>query len=94
MYDCKKIMKAAWRLFKAHTAAFADCLRRAWKAAKANAERIRKAANGLTVRTWYGWREIGRRVRHGQHAVFQIDLLKADGSNYRASFFTDEQLEV
>lgn len=92
MYNRKKIMLAAWRLYRAITASFAECLVRAWAAAKTNAERIRRAAKGETVNTWYGWKENGYQVQHGEHAAFQLDLLKTDGSTYRGSFFTEGQV--
>ena len=42
-YDLSQIMTRAWRLYRKGVAAFAECLHRAWMAAKAapiNAQRI------------------------------------------------------
>ena len=52
-YNLSKIMHKAWELFRKLGISFAECLHRAWAAAKAepvNAERITysKAAVGIT----------------------------------------------
>ena len=103
-YNLSEIMAHAWRIFrKAAGLTFAECLHRAWNAAKAapvNAETIRKAAEaaGVTdpVNTWAGWRRLGFEVIHGSKALFQAVLIyasKGDGATYTASFFDRAQVQ-
>lgn len=93
-YNLKKIMLAAWKWCKASGKAFSECLRDAWRAAKANAQRIAKAACGEIVNTWQGWKDAGRVVKHGEKAAFQIELEKTSGEAWKGSFFKIEQTEV
>lgn len=95
MYNLRKIMGTAWALFRRGVGAFGECLRRAWMAAKINAQRIQEAAQGREVDTWAGWREKGLEVAHGSKAIFQVPLLwisKADDAVYLASFFERGQV--
>lgn len=93
MYNLKKIMLAAWRLFRASALSFAECLKRAWRTAKANAQMIADAAGGTIVNSWHGWKEAGYEVRHGEKALFKLDLLRVDGSTIKLAFFSDSQVE-
>ena len=102
-YDLHKIMCRAWALYRKGVAAFAECLHRAWAAAKAqpvNDRRIREAQQsaGVTeqVNTWAGWKAAGYMVEHGAKALFQTVLIhssKGDGQTYRASFFGRSQVQ-
>lgn len=103
-FDLSGIMSHAWRLFrKAAGLTFAECLHRAWSAAKAapvNAETIRKAAEAAgvagEVNTWAGWRRLGFEVVHGSKALFRAVLIytsKGDGETYTASFFGRAQVQ-
>ena len=102
-YNLSEIMHKAWKLYRKGTAAFAECLHRAWNSAKAqpiNAQRISEAqtAAGVTeeVNTWAGWRAAGCEVLHGAKALFQVVLIhssKGDGQTYRASFFGASQVK-
>lgn len=102
-YDLSKIMRKAWELFRKLGGDFAECLRRAWAAAKAepvNAARIAdaKAAAGIVepVNTWAGWKRIGYEVRHGSKALFGVDLIyavKGPGAVYKARFFGESQVQ-
>ena len=102
-YNLSKIMHKAWELFRKLGISFAECLHRAWAAAKAepvNAERITysKAAVGITedVNTWSGWRDLGYEVIHGSKALFGTDLIyaaKGDGAIYKARFFGLSQVQ-
>ena len=81
-YNLSEIMHKAWKLYRKGTAAFAECLHRAWNSAKAqpiNAQRISEAqtAAGVTeeVNTWAGWRAAGCEVLHGAKALFQVVLI-------------------
>mgnify|MGYP000299721217 CR=1 FL=1 len=65
-------MTRAWQLYRKGVAAFAECLHRAWMAAKAapiNAQRIEESRQdfGVTeeVHTWSDWRKLGFEVVHG-----------------------------
>lgn len=101
-YNLSKIMSKAWKLFHKLGISFAECLHRAWEAAKAepvNAARIAqaKARAGITeeVNTWTGWRKLGYEVRHGAKALFGADLIwatKGAGAVYKARFFGASQV--
>jgi len=107
-YDLRKIMTRAWKIFRkaAEKAAisFAEALHRAWLSAKAepvNAGRIEaaKAAAGVTeqAETWAGWKALGFEVRHGEKALFGVDLIwgsRGDGATYKARFFGASQVEA
>ena len=102
-YNLSRIMGRAWELFRKLGGDFAECLRRAWAAAKAepvNAARIAeaKAAAGImeTVNTWAGWKRLGYEVRHGSKALFGADLIhasKGPGAVYKARFFGESQVQ-
>lgn len=103
-YNLSKIMTRAWKIFRKLGISFAECLHRAWAAAKAepvNAERIAKAkvAAGIVeeTNTWAGWRELGYEVIHGSKALFGADLIyatKGDGATYKARFFGASQVRL
>lgn len=103
-YDLRKIMLAAWRLFRKLGLSFAECLHRAWLSAKAapvNAQRIEeaKAAAGITedTNTWAGWKAAGFEVVHGSKALFGADLIhgsKGDRAIYKARFFGRSQVQA
>lgn len=97
-WDLKGIMSRAWRLFRANgEISFREALHRSWmseKAVSVNAARIEaaKVEAGISeeVRTWSGWKEIGREVIHGSKALFGCDLIwgsRGDGKVYKARFF-------
>lgn len=108
-FNKSEIMFKAWEVFRKEAkgknpVSFGEALHRAWQAAKAepvNAERIAvaKAENGIAeeVRTWYGWKQAGFEVRHGEKNLFQVQLIwavKGDGKTYKASFFGASQVEA
>lgn len=102
-YNLSKIMHKAWSLFRKLGISFAECLHRAWAAAKAepvNAARVSKAkaAAGITeeTNTWSGWQKLGYEVIHGSKALFGADLIwatKGDGKTYKARFFGASQVQ-
>lgn len=102
-YNLSKIMANAWELFHKLGISFAECLHRAWAAAKAepvNAARIAdaKAAAGITeeTNTWSGWQKLGYEVIHGSKALFGATLIwatKGDGAAYKARFFGASQVQ-
>lgn len=102
-YNLRKIMLAAWRLYRKGGQSFAECLHRAWLSAKAepvNAERIEaaRAAAGVTeqTETWAGWKKLGYEVIHGSKALFGCELIygsKGDGAIYKARFFGASQVQ-
>lgn len=102
-YNLSNIMRKAWELFRKLGEDFAECLRRAWAAAKAepvNAARITdaKANAGIVepVNTWAGWKRLGYEVRHGSKALFGVDLIyaaKGPGAVYKARFFGESQVQ-
>lgn len=102
-YDLKRIMTAAWWIFRKRMTTFAEALHRAWLSAKAepiNATRIERAkveAGVLEdVNTWDGWRRQGFEVIHGSKALFGADLIygsMGDGAIYRARFFGESQVQ-
>ena len=103
-YDLRKIMNAAWKLFRKLEITFSEALHRAWMSAKAapvNAQRIEdaKAEAGITeeTNTWSGWRDAGYEVIHGSKALFGCDLIygsKGDGAIYKARFFGASQVQA
>lgn len=103
-YDLRKIMLAAWRLFRKLGLPFAECLHRAWLSAKAapvNTQRIAQAkqAAGITedTNTWAGWKTAGYEVMHGSKALFGADLIhgsRGDGAIYKARFFGRSQVQA
>jgi len=93
VYNLKKIMLAAWRLFRASALSFSECLKRSWRIAKANAQKITEAVGGALANSWYGWKEAGYEVRHGEKAMFKLDLLRVDGSTIKLAFFSASQVE-
>ena len=106
-YDLSALMTYAWVIYrnKANKCdTFSEALKRAWRAfdvADDNRIAIENAIaeNGITarVRTWYGWTTMGRKVRHDEHAKFQVTLEtpeKGIGKTYVTSFFTYGQTDV
>ena len=103
-YNLSEIMRKAWKLYRKGTAAFAECLHRAWNSAKAqpiNAQRIEEdqttAGISEPVNTWAGWKAAGYMVEHGAKALFQVVLIhssKGDSQTYRASFFGASQVKL
>lgn len=107
-YDLSKIMTRAWAIFRKAAAkaaiSFAEALHRAWLSAKAepiNAQRVEaaKAAAGVTedTATWSDWKAQGYEVRHGEKALFGVDLIwgsRGDGATYKARFFGASQVEA
>lgn len=109
--DRSRIFTRAWVIYHeerraGRQTAFKECLKRSWareKTSVANNQKIEEAIKeyGITeeVKTWYGWKESGREVIHGQKALFQVKLNKqTNGKEYTASFFgysqtTDEPQE-
>lgn len=102
-YDLASIMRTAWKLYRKGTAAFAECLHRAWNSAKAqpiNEKRVQDAQNaaGVTeqVNTWAGWKAAGYEVVHGSKALFKAILIyasKGDNASHTASFFGASQVK-
>ena len=103
MYNRSEIFRKAWSLYRKGGLPFGECLHRAWESAKArpvNAERIAQAQQLAGIaevcKTWSQWRAEGRSVRHGEKALFQVQLVHAsrgDGALYTASFFGQSQTE-
>ena len=85
-YNLSRLMRKAWRLFKAaakkNPVSFSSALRLAWKWAKAeitNVAKIEAAAEGAGIvesyHSWSGWLNAGRQVIHGQQAAFKVEIL-------------------
>jgi hypothetical protein len=103
-YDRREIMTRAWNLYRKNnqTVSFGECLHRSWAvafAAPVNAQRIDRAKMAAGVAeetdTWYGWHSKGLNVRHGEHCLFQVELIQAskgDSATYIASFFGASQV--
>lgn len=103
-YDRREIMTRAWTLYRKgnQTVTFGECLHRSWAvafAAPENARRVdsAKMAAGVTEETdtWFGWHSRGLDVKHGEHCLFQAELIhasKGDGITYIASFFGASQV--
>ena len=108
-FDKSAVMKNAWVVFRKYAGTknavtFGEALHRAWNAAKAepfNAGLIEaaKMEYGVDeeVKTWYGWKEAGYMVRHGEKRLFMVELVyatKGDGAMYKGSFFGRSQVEA
>ena len=106
-YDLSALMTYAWEIFrnpanKCET--FAEALKRAWKAfdvAPMNHERFDReyAKSGTTekVKTWFAWTKDGRKVKHGEKALFQVLMdipEKGIGKTYLVSYFTESQTDL
>jgi len=107
-YDLKVIMTRAWDIFRKvkhyHADTFAEALHRAWGEFKVKdevAERIAtaKAESGITetLRTWAGFRDVGREVDHGEEHVLRVVIpypAWGDGRTKVIDFFTESQTHV
>ena len=103
MYNKAEIMLKAWAIFRKGGIDFGTALHRAWMSAKARPENDARIAQAQqlagiaeTCKTWAGWRDEGRRVKHGERCRFQCQLIHAsrgDGCTYIASFFSFDQTE-
>ena len=103
MYNKAQIMTRAWGLYRKGGIDFGTALHRSWQSAKAaplNAQKIAQAQQlaGIAEKclTWAGWRDEGRRVKHGERCLFQVQLVHAsrgDGCTFLASFFSESQTE-
>ena len=95
-YNLSNIMKKAWSLFKATSNTFAECLRIAWRDAKAYVNALRNSLITEEVHTWFGWKELGYEVIHESKNVFQITV--ADPNTKKGtrtlSFFTKSQVQA
>lgn len=104
-YNLKSLMLKAWSLYrkalKKGINDFSAALKLAWKWLKVqatNALRIEAAAEAAgygeeVVRTWYGWKAVGREVMHTEVAAFQVEVedpTTKKGTRVE-SFFTYEQ---
>lgn len=92
VYNKRAIMLEAHRFFRdGRFGTFAECLEKAWE----NAKKYKALAEGIgeTVRTWYGWTQVGREVLHGQTTVGQIEVWETLKKRVRTikSYFTYEQ---
>lgn len=102
-YNLREIMVKAWEVFRKYAIRFAEALHRAWVSAKAapiNEQRIAvaKEASGITEEcdTWAGWKAKGYEVKHGEKALFGVDLIwgsRGDGAVYKARFFCALQVQ-
>lgn len=97
-----ELFKTAWAICRERGISFGDALRAAWKKAKIAAEnerRVREAqqAAGITEQchSWYGWRSLGREVRHGEKTCLQVEIVDPDrkaGVRVK-SYFVESQTE-
>ena len=94
-YNLSNIMKKAWSLFKATSKTFAECLRIAWRDAKAYVNALRNSLITEEVHTWFGWKELGYEVIHESKNVFQIIVAdpKTKKGTRTLSFFTKSQVQ-
>lgn len=103
-YDLCEIMTKAWELFRKYRITFSEALHRAWNVVKSEAENVRRIAEAKALagisevcNTWYGWRQQGYEVRHGEKSVFGVNLIyasKGDGEIYKARFFSKSQVQA
>ena len=103
--NLKAIMTRAWGIFRKpkhyHADTFAEALHRAWEEYKKSDEVAEIIANaiaesGITevLRTWYGHKENGREVDHGEEHVLRVVVpypAWGDGRTKILDFFTESQ---
>ena len=104
-YDLKAIMIRAWGIFRKfkyyHAETFGEALHRAWEEVKHSdevAEIVNNAIaeSGITevLRTWWGHKENGREVDHGEEHVLRVVIpypAWGDGRTKIIDFFTESQ---
>lgn len=94
MYNKKSIMKNAWKFFNKGVSTFSECLKLAWKNAKALALILAKQTT--EHHTWYGWKELGFEVIHESVARFQVEI--TDPTTKKGtrilSYFDKSQVQV
>ena len=73
-YNRKRIMAAAWKIFRKGVQSFAVALRMAW--ANVKAHNAAKSAAGINeeTHTWSGWKELGYEVIHESKALYKAIL--------------------
>ena len=73
-YNLKRIMSAAWQIFRKGVQNFAAALRMAW--ANAKAHNVAKEAAGISeeTHTWSSWRDLGYEVIHDSKALYKALL--------------------
>ena len=73
-YNRKRIMAAAWKIFRKGVQSFAVALRMAW--ANAKAHNTAKEDAGITeeTHTWAGWRGLGYEVIHESKVLYKAIL--------------------
>ena len=102
-HNLQAIMISAWALHRKLNISFSESLHRSWLSEKAypiNEQRIADAMESAGVseecHTWYGWKQMGREVRHGSKALFGVTLIygsMGDGATYKARFFGSSQVQ-
>ena len=106
-YDLSALMRYAWSIYrnKANKCeTFGEALRRAWKAfdvAEPNHSKIDEAIHKLNiserVRTWFGWTEEGRKVKHDEKTILQVTVdypERGIGKTRILSFFAESQTDL
>lgn len=106
-YNLRAIMKKAWELYrKAHLkiSHFGEALHRAWAWFKKLEENARKVADKILelgikeeVKTWFAWTLEGRKVKHDEKALFQVELdtpERGDGKTFVTSYFGFSQTDL
>lgn len=101
-YDLRTIMHNAWKIFRKGGNTFAECLHRAWQAAKTAAANFAAIENAKLqscvneeCHTWYGWKQKGFEVIHGSTALFQVIVSspeRGDGKTFKQSYFGYSQV--
>ena len=70
-YNRKRIMAAAWKIFRKGVQSFAVALRMAWANAKADNTAKEEAGINEETHTWSGWRDLGYEVIHESKALYK-----------------------
>ena len=90
-YNKSNILKSAWRFYRANKASnMSEAFTMAW--ANAKAVKALADANG-EIRTYSGWQEVGKVVRHGEICKLRLNLYACTKSGkYMTCFFTPSQV--
>ena len=73
-YNRKRIMAAAWKIFRKGVQSFAVALRMAWANAKTHNAAKEAAGINEETHTWSGWKNLGYEVIHESKALYKALL--------------------
>lgn len=99
MYNLSMIMKKAWEFFKKsnNELSFSNCLKMAWRNAKAILKSIKDNNINEECHTWYNWKLLGKEVIHESKCLFQVkieDIFTRNGYRILSYFGLSQVKEI